>query len=77
MKNHLSLPDDEETFKKTYIDSMTKVLKNPNKFKSRIIGLTSYFRSASESLLPKLLDLTVFKIPMKKHQFGIYTKAPF
>jgi hypothetical protein len=76
-ENHLSLPDDEETFKKTYIDSMTKVLKNPNKFKSRIIGLTSYFRSASESLLPKLLDLTVFKIPMKKHQFGIYTKARF
>ena len=71
------LPDDEAVFKKTYIDSSTKILKNPNKFKSRIIGLTSYFRSASESLLPKLLDVTVFKIPMRKHQFGLYTQARF
>lgn len=76
-QNHLCLPDDEEIFKKTYIDGTTKILKNPNKFKSRIIGLTSYFRSASERLLPKLLNLIVFKIPMKKHQFGLYTKARF
>ena len=27
--------------------------------------------------LPKLLNLIVFKIPMKKHQFGLYTKARF
>lgn len=76
-ESFLALPDDETIFKKSYIDSSTRILKNPNKFKSRIMGLTSYFRSASESLLPKLLDLIVFKIPMKKHQFGIYAKARF
>ena len=44
----------------------------------RIMGMTSYFRSAQEQLLPKY-DVTenfsIVMIPMSDHQFTIYEKA--
>ena len=46
--------------------------------KRRIIGLTSYFRSAQEKLMPRFLpsaDIKVFKIPMSNEQFAVYNKA--
>ena len=73
------LPDTIDVFKKTFIDSsQTKnkgKLINPIKFKRRILGLTSYFRSASEQLLPKKGPIREIKIPMSLHQLGIYEKA--
>ena len=44
-----------------------------NLFKRRILGLTSYFRSAQEQLMPeynKDTDFKVIKIPMSDYQFG-------
>jgi len=73
------LPDDMDEFKREFIDSSNSENKgklvNPIKFKRRILGLTSYFRSASESLLPKLGKLREIKIPMSEHQLGVYEKA--
>ena len=61
------------------MDSVTGELKEENLFKRRIIGLTSYFRSASESLLPEydasLKYNHIEKIAMSKHQIGVYEKA--
>ena len=51
-------------------------MKEINLFKKRILGLTSYFRSASESLLPKYDGIPkVFQIDMSPHQLGIYERA--
>jgi len=54
-------------------------MKEVNHFKRRIIGLTSYFRSAQESLLPSYEDTPqwkhVEKIPMSNYQVGVYEKA--
>jgi hypothetical protein len=36
-----------------FIDEANTTIANPNVFKRRILGLTSYFRSAQESLLPR------------------------
>ena len=41
-------------------------MKNTNLFKRRILGLTSYFRSAQETLLPRYnedRDTHIIKIP--------------
>ena len=51
---------------------------NLEKFKRRIIGLTSYFKSAQEELLPrydKLVDKHVVRVPMSDYQFQIYEEA--
>lgn len=78
--NHTALPDDLETFQSKFIN-MSKGrgdLKNTNVFKKRILGLTSYYRSAQEGLMPeydKDKDFHVVKVPMSDYQFGIYEEA--
>lgn len=78
--NYKALPDDYEGFIEKYINPNTKELINTDSIKRRILGLSSYFRSAQENLLPKFtktlgLDYHVIKIPMSNFQFGIYEKA--
>ena len=80
IKNQKALPDDFDLFENQYIDSVTKKLKNVDALKRRIIGLSSYFKSAQESLLPAFnktlgVDYHVVKIPMSDFQFKIYESA--
>tara|TARA_B100000424_G_scaffold111623_1_gene83944 strand:- start:80 stop:3442 length:3363 start_codon:yes stop_codon:yes gene_type:complete len=71
-----SLPDNFDTFKDLFIDAKNQ-MKNTDMFKMRIIGLTSYFRSAQEQLMPKYEDdeLKILQIPMSDFQFGQYQEA--
>ena len=71
---HKALPDKLDDFNQMFMNE-NKTLKNEMMFKKRIIGLTSYFRSAQEELLPKydeLTDFEVIKIPMSDYQLGVY-----
>ena len=73
-----ALPDKFEDFVNRFIEPETGTMKNVDLFKRRILGLTSYFRSASEQLLPryeKAVDYHVIKIPMSDYQFNIYEEA--
>ena len=68
----------EKRFKPRFIDPNTGNIKNAGMFKRRILGLTSYFRSAQEQLMPsfdKDTDFKVVKIPMSNFQFGVYEQA--
>jgi hypothetical protein len=78
--NQKALPDDLDTFLTRYINDSDKKLKNVDALKRRIIGLSSYFRSAQESLLPKYnkqlgVDYHIIRIPMSDTQFKIYEGA--
>ena len=80
IKNLKALPDDFDLFENQYIDSVTKKLKNVDSLKRRIIGLSSYFKSAQESLLPTFtktlgVDYQIVRIPMSDFQFKIYESA--
>lgn len=69
-----ALPDRLDTFNEAFLGENNTV-KNPDLFKKRILGLTSYFRSAQEELLPKYnsaTDYVVAKIPMSDYQLGLY-----
>jgi hypothetical protein len=75
--NKKALPDDLNTFMARYINDSDKKLKNVDALKRRIIGLSSYFKSAQESLLPKFdkqlgVDYHIVRIPMSDTQFRIY-----
>jgi hypothetical protein len=77
VKLYKALPDDLEAFRNYFIKEDGRVM-NMNLFKRRILGLSSYFRSAKERLLPryeKERDFHVVKIPMSDHQFGEYLVA--
>ena len=74
---YTALPDGLDEFINSFIDKDTGNVKNTEKFKRRIIGLTSYFRSAQEELLPKYdktFDYHVEQIPMSDYQFGVYER---
>lgn len=78
-----ALPDEKDEFNKLFLNSQPgidskDIIQNSLLFKRRIIGLTSYFRSAQEQLMPRYVpsgDMKVFKIPMSNEQFAIYNKA--
>ena len=78
--NRKALPDDLDTFLNRYIDDSDKKLHNVDALKRRILGLSSYFRSAQESLLPRFnkqlgVDYHIVRIPMSDTQFKIYEGA--
>ena len=78
--NHKCLPDNSEAFNNTFVDIETGNLNNENLFKRRILGLTSYFRSAQENLLPSYeLSVTgdiyhIVLCEMSDYQLGVYEK---
>lgn len=70
-----ALPDTLEEFVNVFINKDTGNITNTDKFKRRIIGLTSYFRSAQEELLPSYdrnFDRHEVYIPMSDYQFKVY-----
>jgi hypothetical protein len=80
ISNKKALPDTLELFEGHYIDNVTKQIKNLPALNRRILGLSSYFRSAQESLLPRFtrthgLDYHVVRIPMSDFQFKVYEAA--
>ena len=72
---YTALPDTLEEFINIFINRDTSNISNVDKFKRRIMGLTSYFRSAQEELLPSYdrnFDRHEVYIPMSDYQFKIY-----
>ena len=49
------LPDSQKEFQSMFIDMNSLTLQRPDVLKKRMLGLTSYFRSAQESLLPQFV----------------------
>jgi hypothetical protein len=75
-----ALPDSFDEFVARYVDETDRKLKNSHALKRRILGLSSYFRSAQESLLPRFnkqlgVDYHIIRVPMSDTQFKIYEAA--
>jgi len=80
IKYRKALPDSFDEFVSRYVDETTRKIKNSDALKRRILGLSSYFRSAQESLLPRFnkqlgVDYHIVRIPMSDMQFKIYEAA--
>ena len=77
VNNYKLLPDRLVDFSTKFIDKSNGDLKNENLLKKRIIGLTSYFKSAQESLMPTFNykdDFYIEHIDMSDFQFEQYEK---
>jgi hypothetical protein len=75
-----ALPDIRDEFIDMFIDTDSANVKDTNLFKRRILGLTSYFRSASEKLLPSFIinesggNYHIVANEMSDYQFSKYEK---
>jgi len=80
MVTYKSLPDTKDEFSDIFVDMDALKVQRPDVLKKRILGLTSYFRSAQESLLPSfVLSENVYNpqyhieyVEMSDHQFIDY-----
>jgi len=74
------LPDDEKIFFENFINGEKGELMNTDVLKRRILGLTSYFRSAQEQLLPSFVktpegdNYNIINVNMSDYQFEEYEK---
>lgn len=77
VQHYKALPDERDAFDAMFIDT-TLSMKDTDLFKKRILGLTSYFRSAQESLLPRMVpaeDGSIYhmeRCPMSENQISVY-----
>jgi hypothetical protein len=73
-----ALPDKLDDFNGYFIDPATLEFKNRDLFIRRILGLTSYFRSAQEKLLPTYdagANFHLVEVEMSDYQFAIYSRV--
>ena len=73
-----SLPDTLDAFQAKFIEPKTFDIKNEQLLQRRIMGLTSYFRSAQEELMPRYergRDFHLVKCEMSDFQFTAYEEA--
>ena len=82
------LPDDQDTFTKTFLQETTNYsdlkekasdLLHINTFRRRILGLTSYYRTTNDEVLPKIIKngenmYHEIRVPMSDYQFESYAK---
>jgi hypothetical protein len=78
-ENLKPLDDNYDTFVDTFIDFNNNKMRNEDVFKRRILGLTSYFRSAQEKLLPRFVmngnsKYHIVPVEMSDFQFSEYVK---
>lgn len=75
-----ALPHTRDEFNSNFINVKEQTIENKNLFQRRILGLTSYFRSAQEELLPSLVmtpddePYHIVYCPMSGHQYSVYEK---
>lgn len=75
-----ALPDDSQAFLDIFVNSDSAEVKNMDLFQRRVLGLTSYFRSAQEKLLPRIEKTVendtfhVVRAEMSGHQFSEYQR---
>jgi tRNA1(Val) A37 N6-methylase TrmN6 len=77
ISNFTALPDNFEDFKNKFLkinpDTFEIIgVKELPLFQRRILGLVSYFKSAQEQLMPRLLDIKIELIPMSNMQYSEY-----
>ena len=80
IQKYKALPDNIDAFREMFIVTKNDepAFINETLFKRRILGLSSYFRSAQEQLMPAYdeeKDYIVEKVPMSMYQFSIYEGA--
>lgn len=73
-----ALPIDRKSFTETFMDETDPDhprVKNMDLFMRRVMGTTSYFRTAGEELFPSVQAKNIEKVPLADFQFNTYNKV--
>ena len=72
---YTALPNDPEKFNNLFYDSENNKIKNKELFKSRIMGLISFYKTSDTSLVPSINRNELVEVPMSEYQFINYAKV--
>jgi superfamily II DNA or RNA helicase len=72
---YTALPDDSQRFNTLFYDDVNHEIKNTELFKSRIMGLVSFYRTQDKDLLPTVRHNEVVEVPMSEYQFIKYANV--
>ena len=78
VESYKSLPDTFDDFQTMFVNPKTYEIQNTELLKRRIMGLTSYFRSVREELMPRYergKDFHIVRCEMSDFQFTAYEEA--
>ncbi len=67
------LPEDDEEFKKEFIDGTNLQLKNKVVLQKRLTGLISYYKGSKEEYMPRVITDEVVKCEMSDYVLSMYT----
>lgn len=79
--NNIALPDNSKEFLQMFVELDSSEMKNKSVFQKRILGLTSYFKGADDSLYPNYVPSsqdTIYhfeRVPMSAYQFQNYEQV--
>ena len=69
-----AFPEKKEEFMSLFLDASGLEIKNPELFKSRILGLVSHYKTQDKELLPTVVRNEVVEVPMSDYQFMNYAE---
>ena len=72
---YTALPNNEEAFMKLFYDTENNQIKNLELFKSRIMGLVSFYKTQDKALLPSVRHNEIVEVPMSEYQFIQYANV--
>ncbi len=78
--DYKALPDNSKDFLDKFVELDSSEMKNKGVFQKRILGLTSYFKGADDSLYPRYIPSdhdTIYdiqRVEMSGYQFNVYEK---
>lgn len=75
IENYTALPNNREEFIKFFVNDIDMSIKNKELFKSRILGLVSYYKTKNKDLIPEKIVHPIIEVPMSDYQFMEYSKV--
>jgi len=75
LQYYTALPDESEKFESLFYDAEKNEIKNVELFKSRILGLVSFYKTQDKSLVPSVGLNELVEVPMSDYQFINYAKV--
>jgi len=75
MEYYTTLPNSQEKFMNLFYDEKQNSIKNSELYKSRILGLVSFYRTQDKSLIPTVRHNEIIELPMSEYMFNKYSKV--
>ena len=73
LEYYTALPNNEENFMEIFFNGAKMGVENTELYKSRILGLVSFYKTQNKDLIPTVTENSVVEVPMSQYMFDKYS----